>query len=64
METLSTQQLAELTGYHVQTIQKMVRDGDLPAMRVPNGKKYIFDKKKILELLGSNAHDKKPFDLD
>lgn len=64
-ELISTKELAELTGYHIQTIQKLVKTGQLPAMRMPNGRKYMFDKSTVLNLLKENAKaDVDKFELD
>jgi len=46
---LTTDQLAKALGVHIVTVQRMVKQGRIPAIRV--GSDYRFDMAKVLEAL-------------
>lgn len=46
---LTTDQLAKALGVHIVTVQRMVKQGRIPAIRV--GSDYRFDMNKVLEAL-------------
>ena len=49
---LTTDQLAKVLGVHIVTVQRMVKQGRIPAIRV--GSDYRFDMNKVLEALAVN----------
>ena len=49
---LTTDQLATALGVHIVTVQRMVKQGRIPAIRV--GSDYRFDMNKVLEALAVN----------
>lgn len=49
---LTTDQLAKVLGVHIVTVQRMVKQGRIPAIRV--GSDYRFDMSKVLEALAVN----------
>lgn len=49
---LTTDQLAKVLGVHIVTVQRMVKQGRIPAIRVGSG--YRFDMSKVLEALAVN----------
>ena len=49
---LTTDQLAKVLGVHIVTVQRMVKQGRIPAIRV--GSDYRFDMTKVLEALAVN----------
>ena len=46
---LTTEQLAKALGVHIVTVQRMVKQGRIPAIRV--GSDYRFNMNKVLEAL-------------
>lgn len=62
-ELLTTKELAELTGYHKGSIVRLVRQGKLPFMRMPQGRKYMFEKEAVLKILRHKNGSDEKFDL-
>lgn len=62
-ELLTTKELAELTGYHKGSIVRLVREGKIPALRMPAGRKYMFEKDAVLKILRHKNGSNKKFDL-
>ncbi len=62
-DLLTTQQVATLTNYSVVSIHRFVRNGVLKALRIPGGRKYMFEKSDIENMLRKPNNAKK-FDLD
>ena len=63
MELLTTKQVAEMTNYSVVSIQRFVKKGVLKALRMPEGRKYMFVKEEVINVLKQRDNGKK-FDLD
>jgi molybdopterin-binding protein len=53
VETLSTEQAAELLHVHVKRVQELAREGRLPATRI--GRKWLFRRSEIESMLGARA---------
>ena len=49
-DLLTTAELHEITGQHVDTICKLIKRGDLPGVRI--GQRWYVPKVKLLEFLG------------
>ena len=63
MDTLSAHQAAELLHLNVKRVQRLARDGRLPAVRI--GRKWLFPRKELEALLGGQATNSpgQPVDL-
>lgn len=48
---MDSHDVAELLGFPITTIQQMVREGHIPARRLPGGRRYRFIRDEIVELL-------------
>jgi excisionase family DNA binding protein len=51
---LDAAQVAELLGLNVQMVRRYVRDGRLPAYRLPGGRTFKFFRDEIYEFLKSH----------
>jgi len=54
-EVLQTADVANILALDVQVVRRFVREGRLPAYRIPGGRKYYFFKDEIFAWLRSHA---------
>lgn len=62
METLSSEQAAELLHLNVKRIQELAREGKLPARRL--GRKWLFHRAEIEGLLGATPPSEREYPLE
>ncbi len=48
---LQTEDVAELLQINVQMVRKYAREGQIPAYRLPQGRKYYFFREEVLDWL-------------
>lgn len=63
MELLTTKQVAEMTNYSVVSIQRFVKKGVLKALRMPEGRKYMFEKEAVINVLKQRDNGKNQIGL-
>jgi excisionase family DNA binding protein len=54
-EVLQTADVANILALDVQVVRRFVREGRLPAYRIPGGRKYYFFRNEIFDWLRSHA---------
>lgn len=57
---LDTEQTAELLGMNVRSVRRAVREGRLPAYRLPGGQRNRFFRDELIAWLRSHRHDLHP----
>ena len=55
MGWITTQELAETLGVSIGTVYKMVKSGNIPAVRVGKGRNLRFDPERVKEALGAET---------
>ena len=63
-QLLTIKQVAESTQYSVVSINRFVKNGTIKAMRLPNGRKWMIEKKELENVLKVRNDNGKKFDLD
>jgi excisionase family DNA binding protein len=59
-EVMTLDDVAKLLSYKVETVQAMVRRGDIPAYRLPNSRRWFVKKSRLLETLFDEKHSNTP----
>lgn len=62
-QLLTIKQVAELTQYSVVSINRFVKNGTIKAMRLPNGRKWMIEKKELENVLKYKNDNGEKFDL-